>query len=179
MTSLPVGVIIQQVNGRLGAISNCGNNINLFKQKKKTQCPAVYLILRHVYDLFFSFFRGGCLLPRVPIQRVHLNFVRLFLMTQHTPVCQFKFLFAPIFVFFFIWSYQQEDRFPPLVFDWWIDYKKKKEPVCLFSEVESMTPRLYVQQQLWTKFSCAPACECLTVHAQERREENRTDKKMT
>lgn len=125
MTSLPVGVIIQQVNGRLGAISNCGNNINLFKQKKKTQCPAVYLILRHVYDLLF-FFRGGCLLPRVPIQRVHLNFVRLFLMTQHTPVCQFKFLFAPIFFFFFIWSYQQEDRFPPLVFDWWIDYFKKK-----------------------------------------------------
>lgn len=55
MTSLPVGVIIQQVNGRLGAISNCGNNINLFKQKKKTQCPAVYLILRHVYDLLFFF----------------------------------------------------------------------------------------------------------------------------
>lgn len=60
MTSLPVGVIIQQVNGRLGAISNCGNNINLFKQKKKTktQCPAVYLILRHVYDFFFFFLSG-------------------------------------------------------------------------------------------------------------------------
>lgn len=57
MTSLPVGVIIQQVNGRLGAISNCGNNINLFKQKKKLNVRRC-ISSCDMFTIYFFFLSG-------------------------------------------------------------------------------------------------------------------------